>query len=94
MCAGYTFAIDRDVHPVYMSVHGSRATRGKQMTKAETTFLTRMVPHMIAGLSLEEAGRAVLADDERIWLAATEKSEQGEYIRSELCREVYAKLTA
>ncbi len=64
------------------------------MTPAEQTFVSRMVPHILAGKSLVEAGRAVLADDERIWLAATAKDAVGEEIRSELCSEVHRRLTA
>lgn len=64
------------------------------MTKAEKTFLNRMVPHMVAGLSIEEAGRAVLADDERIWLAATAENDIGFAIREELCAAIYNKLAA
>jgi len=64
------------------------------MTKAEQIFLTRMVPHMLAGKSLEEAGRAVLADDERIWLAATENSKTGQAIRDAICERVHANLAA
>ena len=60
------------------------------MTAAEKTFLNRMVPHMMAGLSIEQAGRAVLADDERLWLAATEKSDVGQAIRDGICERVYA----
>jgi hypothetical protein len=41
---------------------------------------------------MEDAGRAVLADDERLWLAATAKDETGEEIRNTLAAEVYAKI--
>lgn len=64
----------------------------KQLTQAEQTFLNRMVPHVLAGKSFEEAGRAVLADDERLWLASTEKSEIGQAIRAELASEVYQRI--
>lgn len=64
------------------------------MTPAEKTFLNRMVPHMMAGLSFEDAGRAVLADDERIWLAATEQTEAGQGIRTAITKLVYANLKA
>jgi hypothetical protein len=59
------------------------------MKQAEKIFLARMVPHMLTGMSIGEAGRAVLADDERLWIAATEQSEQGEAIRDDLARQVY-----
>ena len=64
------------------------------MTKAEQIFLARMIPHIQAGMSLEEAGRAVLADDERIWLAATADNETGEEIRTTLAAEIYQRLRA
>jgi hypothetical protein len=62
------------------------------MTAAEKTFLNRMVPHMIAGKSFEDAARAVLEDDERLWLAATAKDEVGEALRSEICTNVYNRM--
>lgn len=62
------------------------------LTVAEITFLNRMVPHMVDGKSMEDAARAVLADDERIWLAATAKDETGEGIRNALASDVYARI--
>jgi hypothetical protein len=59
------------------------------LSVAEKTFFDRMVPHMIDGKSMEDAARAVLADDERLWLVATAKDDVGEAIRSELCTQVY-----
>lgn len=59
------------------------------MTKNEEIFLKRMVPHMMAGKSLEEAAQAVVDDDQRLWLTAMAKDDQGEMIRDELCRQVY-----
>lgn len=64
------------------------------MTAAEKTFLNRMVPHMMAGLSFEEAGRAVLANDERLWLAATAKDDIGEAIRTSMAKLVHANINA
>jgi hypothetical protein len=64
------------------------------MTQAEKTFLNRMVPHMMAGLSFEEAGRAVLADDERIWLATMAQDDTGLAIRQNITTLVYANLRA
>lgn len=54
------------------------------MTKAEQVFVSRMVPHIEAGLSFVEAAKAVLADDQRIYDAC-----QNEEIKSELCANVY-----
>ncbi len=59
------------------------------MTTDEETFLARMIPYMVLGRNMEDAGRAVLADDERLWLAATERSDVGETIRTELAERVY-----
>lgn len=39
------------------------------LSAAEIVFIRRMLPHIEAGRSLEEAAAAVRADDERIWLA-------------------------
>jgi hypothetical protein len=62
------------------------------LSKDEEIFLNRMVPHMAAGKSLEDAGRAVLEDDERLWLAAVANDGVGEEIRSQLAGEVYRRL--
>lgn len=62
------------------------------MTQAEQAFFSRMVPHIIAGKSFLEAGRAVLEDDERLWLAATATDDVGAAIREELAAEVYANI--
>jgi hypothetical protein len=59
------------------------------LTKSEIAFITRMAPHIEAGLSFEDAARAVLADDERLFLAATAKNNIGEAIRAELSEAVY-----
>lgn len=40
-----------------------------QLTPDESAFLKRMVPHVLAGKTFEDAARAVLDDDERLWLA-------------------------
>ena len=42
------------------------------MTQAELTFVHRMAPHVAAGLTLEDAARAVLADDARLLTALLE----------------------
>lgn len=64
------------------------------MTEPERIFLARMAPYIVAGKSFIEAGRAVLADDERIWLAAMEKTEQGAAIRGALAQQVYERILA
>jgi hypothetical protein len=64
----------------------------KAMTEAERIFIERMVPHVEAGKSFDEAARAVLEDDERLWLAATAKDDQGEFIRENLANKVYGVL--
>lgn len=61
------------------------------MTKAEEIFLKRMVPHMIAGKSFDEAAQSVLNDDLRLWLTATANDDQGEAIRDHICRQVYSE---
>jgi hypothetical protein len=62
------------------------------MTPAEKAFVNRMIPHVLAGKSLEDAARAVLADDERIWLASTAKDDIGEFIRRELAAQIHCAL--
>lgn len=62
------------------------------MTEAEKTFFNRMVSHIMAGKSFAEAGRAVLEDDERIWLATMERSETGGAIRAEIAEQVYQSI--
>ena len=37
-----------------------------QQQQDDVIFLKRMAPHLAKGLSFEDAGRAVLADDQRI----------------------------
>lgn len=60
------------------------------MTKAEMTFLNRMLPHMMAGKSLDDAARAVLADDERLWFGTMAQDDIGATIRAELAAQVHA----
>jgi hypothetical protein len=64
------------------------------MTESERIFLERMAPHILAGKSFAEAGRAVLEDDERIWLAAMSNTEQGAAIRGAMARQVYERIRA
>lgn len=64
------------------------------MTEAERIFLDRMVPYIMAGKSLVEAGQAVLDDDQRIWIATLERSEQGAAIRGALAEQVYERIKA
>ena len=66
-----------------------------QLTKDERIFARRMAAHVEAGKSFEEAARAVLSDDERIWkticayqYSSTRRGEQGD-IQSELSNHVY-----
>ena len=62
------------------------------MTEAEKTFVRRMIPHVLAGKSFEDAAQAVLVDDERLWLAAMAKDDIGEAIRFELSAQVYTRV--
>lgn len=64
------------------------------MTEAERIFFARMIPHIMGGKSLVEAGKAVLAEDERLWLATIERSEQGAAIRAELGKQVWERIKA
>lgn len=62
------------------------------ITEAEKTFFNRMIPYMLAGKSLVQAGQAVLDDDQRIWLATMERSETGGAIRAEIAEQVYQSI--
>lgn len=62
------------------------------MTPAEQAFFSRMVPHILAGKSFVDAGKAVLEDDQRIWLATMLDTEEGAFIRAELGRTVYQRI--
>lgn len=71
-----------------------------QLTKDEQTFIARMVPHIEAGKSLEDAARAVLQDDERLYktfcgyeYSPARKEEQNE-LRRTLSDQVYSTLRA
>jgi len=57
----------------------------------ELAFIERMKPHCEAGLSVEKAAAAVLADDERLFLAAHDR-DTGPAIREEMARQVYGRI--
>lgn len=61
------------------------------MTKAEQIFVSRMLPHVMAGLSFEEAAKAVLADDQRIMNDVFSNSRRGVEagVTTELASRVY-----
>lgn len=44
------------------------------LTPAEKTFIERMASHAARGLSFEDAARAVIADDQRIFAAFCDRS--------------------
>ena len=48
----------------------ARTAQGMQ----PTPYAQRMLPHFMAGKSVEDAARAVLADDERLFAAFTDRS--------------------
>lgn len=70
------------------------------LTTAERVFLERMVPHLDAGMSFDEAAAAVLADDQRIAEAVLDhsysqrESDERSSIRSEISAEVYRRIRA
>lgn len=64
------------------------------LSKSEQIFVQRMAPHVMAGLSFEEAAKAVLADDERLWLAAGAQDDVGQAIRDQLCTDVHFRIRA
>ena len=58
------------------------------MTGAELAFVERMRPHVAAGLPIEAAAAAVLADDERLFIALHDR-DTGPAIRAEISAGVY-----
>ena len=66
------------------------------MTKAEQTFIARMLPHFMAGKSAEEAARSVLADDQRIMNEVFANNRRGveHGAMTELSARVYAACRA
>jgi hypothetical protein len=44
-------------------------TEQTELSGAELVFVQRMLPHFMAGKSVEECAKAVLADDERLYIA-------------------------
>ncbi len=63
------------------------------LTQSEQAFVRRMVPHIQAGMTFEEAAKAVLADDERLYLALHDEK-TGTAIKSEMAGIVYRRLRA
>lgn len=51
------------------------------LTPAEQVFVKRMLPHYLAGKSIEEAAAAVLADDERIFAALCDRG-SSQYVQT------------
>jgi len=45
-----------------------------ELTNAEKTFALRMLPHLVTGISFEEAASAVLDDDSRLFSAFCDRS--------------------
>lgn len=62
-------------------------------TPAEQIFIQRMLPHFMAGKSVEESARAVLADDERIMneVFANNRSGVEGGVREVLTAEIYRR---
>ena len=44
-----------------------------ELTEAEKVFIQRMLPHFLAGKSVEECAKAVLEDDERLYAAVHDR---------------------
>jgi len=62
------------------------------MTKDEEIFVARMLPHFLAGMSVEDAARAVLDDDQRIMNEVYANNRRGveNGVRQELTARIYA----
>jgi hypothetical protein len=63
----------------------------KQIADA-ATLIQRMQPLMLAGMSFEDAGRAVLKRDEQLVLISDADDEKGTAIRDHLSAKVYDAL--
>lgn len=61
------------------------------MKPAEHVFIERMRPHVAAGLPIEQAAAAVIADDERLFIALHDR-DTGPAIREEITRAVYTRI--
>jgi hypothetical protein len=59
------------------------------LSPAELVFIKRMAPHVAAGLTIEKAAAAVIADDERLFIALHDR-DTGPAIRAEITGQVYA----
>lgn len=68
-----------------------------ELTAGAKVFVARMAHHVAAGLSFDDAARAVIADDQRILAAlcdANGDDRPGDMIRRELARDTYERLKA
>ena len=52
-------------------------------------FLARLMPYVMQGLTIEQAGLKVLARDKELFAEITEQTEQAAAIKQELCKQVY-----
>lgn len=66
------------------------------MTKDEEIFVARMLPHVMAGMSITDAARAVLDDDQRIMNEVFANNRRGVEagVREALVAEIYTALRA
>lgn len=69
------------------------ATRGT-LTPDELVFVQRMLPHVLAGKSFDEAAQAVLDDDQRIAAEVFDSNRTGqrEGIRELITADIYKRL--
>lgn len=56
------------------------------------TMLARMMPHMMAGMTFEQAGQAVLMRDNELFAVIKGRTEEGAMIRQELATQVYSQI--
>jgi hypothetical protein len=62
-----------------------------RFTQQEELFLSRIAEKMVAGLSMEDAGRAVLADDHRI-VETYQRSPDRGHIAYVIAKQVFASV--
>ncbi len=63
-----------------------------ELSKDEEIFVKRMVPHVEAGMTFEEAAQAVIEDDQRIFNAFVDKSTTGDVMAEAITSAVYHSL--
>ena len=59
------------------------------LTQDEARFIARMMPHLITGLSFEDAAQAVIRRDIELMTLALSDTDEGAEIRLALAEDIY-----